>query len=122
MPANFNALKSLGDAIREAQSVLEAMRVQSEPSPRTFYLAPGNIRRSRIPKWQAARCGRAAQLAGSLQSGFRGSLREWERFSARFRGVDIGYRPRTLSKTSASSLFIFVQPDSISVLDTFAPH
>jgi hypothetical protein len=75
-----NALKNLSDAIREVESVLEAMRAESDPLAAHIYVSRRQYRNMAETK-SGKRSETAARLSwqAACSLGFRGSLGEWER-------------------------------------------
>jgi hypothetical protein len=74
------ALRNLGDAIRETETVLEAMRAEHDPLALHIFLSRRQYRN--LPDTKS---GRRREVAARLswqtacELGFRGGLGEWER-------------------------------------------
>ncbi len=75
-----NALKRLGEALRETESVLEKMRAEHDPLASHIFVSRGQYRN--MPDTKS---GKRSEMAACLSwqtacnLGFRGSLEEWER-------------------------------------------
>ena len=74
------ALKALGNAIRETESILEVMRTEHDPLASHIFVSRRQYRN--IPDTKSGKRTAMAARFGwqkALELGFRGSLDEWER-------------------------------------------
>lgn len=75
-----NALKNLGEAIRETESILEAMRAEHDPLASHIFVSRRQYRN--MPETKS---GKRSEMAARVSwqtacdLGYRGSLGEWER-------------------------------------------